>query len=88
MIGKPIRLYRPSNGTEGGGFIDYWCSQCERDINEDCDILARSFAHDIDEPEYPREWIYDTDGPRCTAFIERGKPLPPPKDDKTLDMFA
>jgi hypothetical protein len=30
---------------------------------------AMSMAFEIDDPEYPEEWVYDEDGrPKCTAF--------------------
>lgn len=94
--------YRPSNGTEGEVFFDAWCRQCARDRsmsegesvdecddNEVCGIIARTFAHDIDDPEYPREWQYGPDGqPRCTAYVEAGQPVPPPRCTRTADMFG
>lgn len=33
-------------------------------------------ALNIGEKGYPREWVEDDDGPRCTAFSDR-KPDPP-----------
>lgn len=33
-----------------------------------CDIQARTFMHQVKDPEYPIEWIEDANGPRCTAF--------------------
>jgi hypothetical protein len=71
-------LYRPSNGSEGEWFTAAFCSRCDRDKREDrpCTILGRTFAHDIDEPGYPKEWVHDAGkwpgNPRCTAFVERG----------------
>lgn len=68
------RLYRPSNGSEGEMFQEKWCYRCAKypavDSDVDCDILARSFWNDIDDPKYPKEWIQDANGdnPRCTAF--------------------
>lgn len=96
-----IKLYRPSNGTEGECFIADWCGQCERDHgmmkglpleecddNQICDIIGRTFAHDVTDAEYPREWTYDKDGaPCCTAFVEAGKPIPP-VDDRTMPLFT
>jgi hypothetical protein len=79
--------YRPSNGTEGHGFIDEWCSNCERDRGGDCSILANTFVYDIDDPRYPPEWVRDEHGPRCTAFIERGKPIPV-RCAHTADLFG
>jgi hypothetical protein len=71
--------YRPSNGTEGDYFCSDFCFRCKKypdedNANKDCDILARSFWYDIDDPKYPTEWIVDDDGlsnPRCTAFEEK-----------------
>lgn len=81
-------LYRPSNGTEGEGFIGQWCCTCERDNDESCDILARTFAFDIADPEYPREWLIGKAGPECTAWIPLGEPVPPPRCPATLEMFG
>lgn len=96
QAGEP---YRPSNGTEGACFHEAWCCKCERDKSmngtcyregreendEDwCEILGRSFR---DEP-LP-EWVHDKDGyPSCTAFVPMGEKIPPPRDDKTIDMFG
>ena len=74
--------YRPSNGTEGEGFIRALCERCERDPfsrDEDaktsCRILARTMAYDVGDPEYPKQWISEEDGsdPRCTAFRPLGE---------------
>jgi len=73
--------YRPSNGTEGMYFMAQFCDHCTKcpmdpDADGQCDILGRSFAYQVDEPEYPKEWIVDDDGlsnPRCTAFEPRNK---------------
>lgn len=77
------RKYRPSNGTEGLGFMECWCCECERDrdfrddAGDGCPILARTVIHDVDDPEYPEEWTYGEDGlPMCTAFVPIGKPCP------------
>lgn len=76
--------YRPSNGTEGEGFIGCWCEECERDAQYTdatpelgCQILARTFVFDVDDPNYPAEWTYDAgDNPCCTAFIAVGGQVP------------
>lgn len=81
------RSYRPSNGTEGSCFHEAFCFKCERDKNEDCDILARTFAFSIKDKEYPVEWVTDRDGPRCTAFISLGDQIPKPRCEKTIYMF-
>ncbi len=80
-------LYRPSNGTEGDGFIAAWCVRCERDRDKNCDILGRTFVFDIDDAEYPREWVRGKTGPMCTAWIPLGDPVPPPRCRQTIDMF-
>ena len=79
--------FRPSNGTEGACFVDSWCGQCERGTRRDCPILGATYAYDVDEPEYPKEWIRDSHGPRCTAFVHLGGPLPTPRCTDTADMF-
>lgn len=69
--------YRPSNGSEGDWFMSKWCRRCVKDSAAmPCGIIARSMALDIGEKGYPREWVEDGDGPRCTAFSDR-KPEPP-----------
>jgi hypothetical protein len=94
--------YQPSNGTEGECFISVWCGECARDKslregapfeecddNERCDIVTKTMVYDVKDSEYPHEWQYGPDGqPRCTAFVEAGTPIPPPKDDRTMDMFG
>ena len=94
MAGKP---YRPSSGTEGMAFDDAWCERCTRDrpYRDDpdnldpgfhgCQIIADSFAYKITDPKYPKEWIYDRDGPCCTAFTT--DPTKPIRCDKTKDLF-
>lgn len=79
--------YRPSNGTEGEMFISRWCSNCQHDAAarigdgfDGCEILGRTFALSITDPEYPAEWREDgPSGPRCTAFLAEGdvEPLDP-----------
>jgi len=91
------RKYRPSNGTEGMGFTEAFCDNClnqhpDPDNKKQCMILCRTMCYDINEKEYPEEWIYGEDGePTCTAFVkwDWGKdddgnwiePPPPPFDD-------
>lgn len=89
-----LKPYRPGSGTEGMAFDDAWCSRCARDAawrederNDCCDILSRTFALDIRDPDYPKEWIYGRDGrPCCTAFTtDANTPL---RCDKTPDLFV
>lgn len=82
----PVRLYQPSNGTEGECFFSAWCCKCDRDAvmghgkdfddcgdDELCKIIADSMAYKVSDPEYPREWCYGADGyPQCTAFVPLG----------------
>lgn len=66
--------YRPSCGSEGMDFMERWCAKCWRDAafqagdGDGCIIAANAIAWDIDDAEYPAEWIEDATGPRCTAF--------------------
>ena len=70
------RKYRPSNGTEGMGFIGLFCDNC---INENphpdnkpkCGILSASMLYDLRDEKYPCEWCYgEDDKPTCTAFVK------------------
>lgn len=81
------RPYRPSNGTEGEIFEAQWCARCERDRaawesddwENGCRIPANTYCFEGTDPEYPKEWIIDEQGPRCTAFQKRltgNEPLP------------
>lgn len=87
--------YRPSNGTEGADFIDYWCGNCERDRgfreNPDsgtgCEIIASTMIYEIDHPYYPKEWCYVDGKPCCTAFIEEGGQIRK-RCENTRDMFG
>lgn len=95
------RRYRPSNGTSGLAFIEHWCGNCARDLCangmkqfDDCDeeelcgIVAKTFAFDVDDSEYPSEWCYGDDGPCCTAFVPIGQPVPQSRCTRTADMFG
>jgi hypothetical protein len=71
-----IRKYRPSNGTEGDGFMSNHCYQCihEKFIHtnqhgKQCDILDRTMMHGVDDEEYPTEWVYNENNkPTCTNW--------------------
>lgn len=77
---EPVRLYRPSNGTEGEGFMAVYCEECERDRlfregrGEGCEILSRSLIFDIDDEAYPTEWQYRDGRGTCTAFLPSAEP--------------
>lgn len=87
-MGDAVKKYRPSNGTEGEGFISYWCANCVHEKREDgrsCDILTRTMVYGVDEPEYPEEWQRDESGaPKCTAFQAPGST---PRCPNTEDLF-
>jgi|HubBroStandDraft_4_1064222.scaffolds.fasta_scaffold223250_2 hypothetical protein len=69
------KLWRPSNGTCGEIFRFDWCDKCSRESAvTQCKILTQTLIYDIDDEDYPKEWIADDDGwsnPRCTAFKAR-----------------
>ena len=84
--------YQPSNGTEGDWFMARFCHHChhesfDNDIDNHCDIIALTMLLKVTDDDYPKEWIRDENGPRCTAFSDNNKKLDPPRCTKTLDMF-
>lgn len=100
LIGKP---YRPSNGTEGECFFNHYCDHCLHDNGKDklCDLIACSMAFDVDEPGYPKEWIYEAENDRfkgvhpvCTKYVhwdwgtddDPREPPPPPEPDNPNQM--
>lgn len=67
--------------------MSHFCFQCARDTEDKpCEILGRSFAYGLYEPGYPKEWIEDDNGPRCTAFVQDGEEIPY-RCPHTMDMF-
>ena len=66
--------YRPSNGSEGDWFRAKFCDWCAKWRNGRCGIEQRAMLYDTDEPEYPKEWVRDNTGARCTAFRLKGTP--------------
>lgn len=89
--------YRPSNGTEGEGFICAFCGVCARSdhnkpgADEDalfgCEITGNTMLYDVNDPNYPKEWVWDGLEPTCTAFVQEGEPLATERCPHTLDMF-
>jgi len=70
---QKIELYRPSNGTEGAGFMAHYCENCKHDDHGEglrvCEIIGTTMVYSVDEPQYPTEWQYKPDGwPTCTKF--------------------
>lgn len=98
-MSEEIRLYRPSNGTSGDMFMSSFCNKCIKfpnsmDAENQCQILGKTFIHDIEDPEYPKQWCYIDDIPVCTAFKdredfnrERREKSKPNKDKQTIDIF-
>ena len=92
----PGEQFIPSNGTDGECFLGAWCTNCARDKsmregvdlddcddNEKCEIIAASFRGEA------VEWReLDTGECVCLAYVEAGKPVPPVRCDKTIDMFG
>ena len=70
------KLYRPSNGTEGMDFTERFCDQCvheekyqrTQEGEDACVILSNSMRYEIDDPDYPKEWIYQNGRAVCTKF--------------------
>lgn len=68
-VGKP---WRPANGSEFDSFYDGYCARCKHESEaRGCEVTELAMLHQIGEPEYPKEWIYGSDGwPTCTKFEE------------------
>lgn len=66
-ITVPRVPFRPSNGTHGEIFEAAFCERCKKDRG--CEIRFLTRCHQETDPEYPKEWVYGSDGqPTCTAF--------------------
>ncbi len=67
-----MNKYKPSNGTSGEYFMQDFCYQCVHDhspTEKHCEIITLTMCFGVDDPEYPSEWIYDSnDKPTCTKF--------------------
>ncbi len=64
---EPNKRFRPANAKECEHLLDIWCGDCLK--GEDCETaLMVIIVPDVDDPEYPKEWVYGEDGkPMCTA---------------------
>jgi len=61
--------YQPSNGTEGMWFMDKFCDRCHYEVGgRQCPIILKTMVLDMEDPDYPKEWIYNDGGPVCTKF--------------------
>ena len=74
--GKP---FRPSNGTEGMIFTEHFCENCmfekfmhsQNDDDATCEIFTATMVFDVNDKEYPKEWVYDEEGwPVCTKWVK------------------
>ena len=65
--------YRPSNGSEGERFMRRFCYRCEHDkeFTDPCEIIMLTMAYDLNDKEYPPEWVRDSSGAKCTNFKPR-----------------
>lgn len=66
-----MKSYRPSNGTDGSFFEAEFCERCSKEDLETetfCKIHSDALLYLETEKDYPKEWIEDEKGPRCTAF--------------------
>lgn len=68
-----MRAYRPSNGTEGEFFHEAFCYRCVRYGDPDGNIPPCEIQGIGLSGGYPKEWVEDEKGPRCTAFWPQGK---------------
>lgn len=76
----PGEQWTPTNGTVGYSFIAHYCSNCERNCNDDCDVMARSFCGEA------VEWRSTEEGQFCMAYAPLGEGLPETPDPLTLCM--
>jgi len=72
--------------------MDKFCHQCARSNLEDeskvpCGILGLMLGLSEDHKDYPKELIEDENGPRCTAFIPEGDPIPEQRCELTRELF-
>jgi len=71
---KRVKKWRPSNGSEYDCFTFHLCNKCVK--VEKCEIPFMAFCFDIEDPKYPKQWIYDEGdftSARCTAYEESGE---------------
>lgn len=53
-----------------------------------CPIWEAAQARQVDQFDFPPQWVADEDGPRCTAFADQSRPLGAPVPCPfTPDMF-
>lgn len=94
VAGKP---FRPANGSEGDYFMEDFCFRCKHWVYDKptetygCKkrIHDETLFHDVDDPEYPKQWKYDDEGyPLCTAFVDENTPVKKRKPkQKPIPLF-
>lgn len=66
------RSYRPSSGTDGDAFMTEFCDRCKKDsfgvFGNGCKIITDTYIYNVEDEKYPKQWIQDENGARCTAF--------------------
>lgn len=74
-MGKNMKKYRPSNGTEGRQFESIFCSNCTKEQGKrTCKIWTNAMVYDINDKEYPSQLTYDSkNNPACTSFKDKNK---------------
>lgn len=69
-----MSAYKPTYYEEYDIFYGNLCIHCSNDIEfrrtgkNGCEIFARAQVYDIDQDEYPSEWVIINDMPFCVAF--------------------
>lgn len=54
--------------TEARAWTSWSTSADQCKHGEHCEIQFNTMLYDIDDPEYPKEWVCDEEGAECTAF--------------------
>jgi hypothetical protein len=67
-------------------FEEKFCARCVK--SEDCEIWTAALCFSVDEPDYPKELVFDADGrPTCKGFADEHSERVAPRCDQTLDLF-
>lgn len=83
------RPYKPSCNDEVDWFYSKFCTDCKHDKNDNCIVLAKMYAHDVEDSDYPKELIRHETQIECTKYAEpepRKAPAPV-RCKNTIDMF-
>lgn len=96
MVEEAIKLYEPSNSTEGFAFESMFCCRCRKhphnpDAKNQCGVYLRALGFRSTDPLYPKEWRYSDGKPVCTAFESReeyNRKRRSRKDNMTINLFT